>query len=58
MTWPRQPAEVVPGEIEAAVRQLLADELEVDEGDFKLYSSEGMAWSEVNLREFELGLAI
>ena len=34
--------EPVPGEIEAAARKLLADELGVGEGDFKLNSSEGM----------------
>ncbi len=41
--------ETVPGEIETAARKLLADELEVDEGDFKLHSSEGMGWSDASL---------
>ena len=41
--------EPVPGEIEAAARKLLADDLEVDEGDFKLDSSEGMGWSDASL---------
>ena len=41
--------ETVPGEIEAAARKFLADELEVDKGDFKLDSSEGMAWSDASL---------
>ena len=41
--------ETVPGGIEAAARKLLADELEVDEGDFTLDSSEGMGWSDASL---------
>ena len=41
--------ETVPGEIEAAARKLLADELKVEEGNFKLDSSEGMAWSDASL---------
>ena len=41
--------EPVPGEIEAAARKLLADEMEVGEGDFRLHSSEGMGWSDASL---------
>ncbi len=41
--------ETVPEEIETAARKLLANELEVDEGDFKLDSSEGMGWSDASL---------
>ena len=41
--------ESVPGEIETAARKLLADELEVDEGDFKLESSEEVSWSDASL---------
>ncbi len=39
----------VPGEIETAARKLLADELGVDEGDFRLDSSEGVGWSDTSL---------
>ena len=39
----------VPAEIESAVRKLLADELDVDDGDFKLDSSEGVGWSDATL---------
>ena len=47
---PTQPAnETVPGEIETAARNLLADELDVDEGDFRLDSAEGMGWSDASL---------
>ena len=49
--------EPVPGEIEAAARKLLADELEVDEGDFKLDSSEGMGWSDASLGCPQEGMA-
>lgn len=38
-----------PGEIETAVRKLLADELDVDEGDFGLVSSEGVGWPDASL---------
>ena len=41
--------ESVPGEIVTAARKLLADELDVDEGDFRLDSSEGMGWSDASL---------
>lgn len=41
--------ETVPGEIETAARKLLADELNVDEGDLKLDSAEGMGWSDACL---------
>lgn len=47
---PTPPArETVPGEIEAAARKLLADELEVDEGGLKLDSSEIVQWSDASL---------
>ncbi len=39
----------VPGEIEAAARKLLADELGVDEGDFRLGGSESVQRSDVSL---------
>ena len=39
----------VPAEIETAARRFLAGELEVDEGDLRLESSEGVAWSDVSL---------
>ena len=39
----------VPGEIEAAARKLLADELHVDEGEFTLDSAEGVGWSDASL---------
>ena len=41
--------ETVPGGIETAARTLLADELDVDEEDFRLDSSEGMGWSDTSL---------
>ena len=41
--------ETVPAGIEAAARKLLAEEMEVDEGDFQLASSEGMGWSDASL---------
>ena len=47
---PAQPAsETIPGEIETAARKLLAEELDADEGDFRLDSSEGMGWSDASL---------
>ena len=39
----------VPGEIEAAARRFLAGELEVDEADLRLDSSEGVQWSDASL---------
>ena len=41
--------ETALGEIETAARKLLADELDVDEGDFRLDSSEGVGWSDASL---------
>ena len=41
--------ETVPAGIEAAARKLLADELEVDEGDFNLERAEWMGWSDASL---------
>ena len=41
--------ETVLGGIETAARKLLADELEVDEGGFRLDSSERMTWSDASL---------
>ena len=41
--------ETVSGEIETAARKLLADELDVDEGDFRFDSSEGVGWSDASL---------
>ena len=41
--------ENVPGEIETAVRKLLADELDVDEVAFMLESSEMVDWSDASL---------
>ena len=47
---PAAPAkEPVPGEIETAARKLLADELNTDEGDFRLDSSEGVGWPDASL---------
>ena len=46
---PSPPDETVPGEIETAARKLLAEELEADEGDFQLASSEGMGWADASL---------
>lgn len=47
---PAQPAkETVPGDIETAAGNLLAEELEVEEGSLKLDSSEGVAWSDASL---------
>ena len=39
----------VPGEIESAARRLLAGELDADEGDFRLDSSEGVGWPDASL---------
>ena len=41
--------ELVPGEVETAARKLLADELAVDAGDFRLESAESMQWSDASL---------
>ncbi len=49
--------ETVPGGIETAARQLLADDLEVDEGDFRLDSSEGKGWSDASLGCPQEGMA-
>ena len=49
--------EIVPGEIETAARKLLADELGVDEGDFRLDSSEGVGWSDASLGCLQEGYA-
>ena len=50
LNTPTTPAnETVPREIEAAARNLLADELDVDEGDFRLDSSEEVGWSDASL---------
>ena len=47
---PAAPAnEIVPREIETAARKLLADELAVDEGEFRLDSAEGVGWSDASL---------
>ena len=47
---PAPPAnESVPGEIETAARNLLAGELEVDEGGFRLDSSDRVMWSDASL---------
>ena len=47
---PAQPAsEPVPEEVKAAARKFLADELDLDEGDFRLDSSEGVGWSDASL---------
>ena len=35
--------------MESAARKLLADELDVDEGDFRLDGSEGVGWSDTSL---------
>ena len=49
--------ETVPGDIETAARELLADELNADEGDLELQSSEGMEWSDASLGCPEEGMA-
>ena len=41
--------DTVPSEIETAARKFLAGELEVDEADLKLDSSEGVGWSDASL---------
>lgn len=41
--------ESVPGQIETAARNLRADELGADEGDFRLDSAEGVQWSDASL---------
>lgn len=41
--------ETGPGGIETAARKVLADELEVDEGDFRLVTSEPVGWSDASL---------
>lgn len=42
-------SETVPEEIATAARRLLADELDVAEGGFKLESSEKVEWSDASL---------
>ena len=55
---PAAPAdETVPEKIETAARELLADELDVDEGGFKLNSSGRMAWSDASLGCPQAGMA-
>ena len=49
--------EPVPGPIETAARKLLADELDADEGDFRLDSSEGVGWSDASLGCPQEGMA-
>ena len=49
--------EAVPGGIEAVARKLLADELEVDEADLRLVSSEAMGWSDASLGCPQEGMA-
>ena len=47
---PAPPANgTVPGEMETAARKLLADELNVDEGGFRLDGSESVQWSDASL---------
>ena len=41
--------ETVPNEIEAAAQKLLADELGVDEGGFRLVNSERVGWPDASL---------
>ena len=41
--------ETAPGEIETAARKSMADEVEVDERDLRLESSEGVQWSGASL---------
>ncbi len=50
-------SEAVPAGIEAAARMLLSEELEVDEGDFNLHSSEEAEWSDSSLGCPEEGMA-
>ena len=42
-------SETVPKDIESAARKLLADELDVAEGGFKLASSEKVKWPDASL---------
>lgn len=42
-------SEAVPNDIESAARKLLADELDVAEGGFKLESSEKVEWPDASL---------
>ena len=46
---PASENETVLGETETAARKLLVDELDVDEGDLTLDSSEGVGWSDTSL---------
>lgn len=47
---PAPPAdEAVPGELQTTARRLLADELDLDEGDFRLESSEAVGWPDASL---------
>ena len=49
--------ETVPEGIEAAARKLLANELEIGEGDFKLDSSDRVGWSDASLGCPQEGMA-
>ena len=50
LSTPASPAsETVPGEIEIVARKFLADDLELDEGDFRLDASERVQWSDASL---------
>ena len=49
--------ETVPGDIETAARKLLADELNADEADLELQSSDAMNWSDASLGCPEEGMA-
>ncbi len=49
--------ETAPTGIETAARKVLADELGVDEGDFRLDSSEEMGWSDTSLGCPQEGMA-
>ena len=44
-------------EIETAARKLLSDELEVDEADFRLESSEGVGWPDASMGCPQEGMA-
>ena len=48
-TPPAPSDDTVPGEIETAAQKLLAGELNVDEGGFRLDSAEGVGWSDASL---------
>ena len=50
-------SEMVPGEIEAAARNLLADGLGLNEWDFRLDSVEGVGWSDTSLGCPQEGMA-